>query len=139
MKGPPQSHGRSLSQSQIASRTPCFVGYRGAKTPHRGVFTCLALPKIWSRRIGAQLRPSASYFRDSSREKAPPGLFRLRPPLPPGYRFAPVLPHSQCASGHSPLLHFLAPRTSLRQKRAPGAFLPCSPNELTLVGITRKP
>ena len=52
---------------------------------------------------------------------------------PPGYRYAPVLPHSQCASGHSPLLHFLAPRTSLRKKSPPGSFSSLT-QRATLVG-----
>ena len=35
----------------------------------------------------------------------------------------PVLPHSRCASGHSPLLQLLVARTSLRENAAPWRFL----------------
>ena len=32
------NHSRCASQLQLAPSTPCFVGYRGTKTPHRGIF-----------------------------------------------------------------------------------------------------
>ena len=37
---PPPNHSRCASQSQIAPYAPCFGGFGGVKTPHRGVF-CL--------------------------------------------------------------------------------------------------